>query len=190
MGGWGSGPPRRWTGLVGESYRLDILGVYRGGGLVGDQVWEWKREKEVLARIGTRPVRGSGRGCQTLGFAYVVDQEEVSYAVTIEWTACGYGGARPWFRCPAQGCGRRCGLIYFSGRYFACRACSRLTYRCRRRHRDLGAELASIRSAQARIESRLAKARYRKRRAQLTARVEDLLELECMVVHEAMSRWV
>ena len=42
-----------------------------------------------------------------------------------------YGGERPWFLCPARGCGRRVAILY-GGRIFACRHCYRLVYECQR----------------------------------------------------------
>jgi len=55
----------------------------------------------------------------------------VRYRVALEWTACNYGGSRPWFRCPAEGCGRRVAILY--GReIFACRQCHELTYQTQR----------------------------------------------------------
>jgi hypothetical protein len=33
--------------------------------------------------------------------------EPMNYAVRLDWTACGFGGRRVWWRCPAVGCGRR-----------------------------------------------------------------------------------
>jgi hypothetical protein len=49
------------------------------------------------------------------------------YPVLIEWTACHLGGVRPWFICPAGGCGRRVAILY-SGAIFACRRCHQLAY--------------------------------------------------------------
>jgi hypothetical protein len=40
----------------------------------------------------------------------------LEYLLNIEWTHCNYGGPRPWFRCPAKGCGRRvagCGSLWW-----------------------------------------------------------------------------
>jgi hypothetical protein len=53
--------------------------------------------------------------------------EPVEYPIFLEWTACHYGGRRPWFRCPGSGCGRRVALLY-GGTIFACRHCHRLAY--------------------------------------------------------------
>jgi hypothetical protein len=59
-----------------------------------------------------------------------------NYPVRIEWTPCNYGGARVWFRCPAQGCGRRVAKLYLGGTVFACRHCYRLAYSSQRENQD------------------------------------------------------
>ena len=59
---------------------------------------------------------------------YDSDWEPVEEPVELTWTPCNYGGKRPWFICPATGCGRRVAVIYGAGRYFACRHCYDLTY--------------------------------------------------------------
>lgn len=50
----------------------------------------------------------------------------------VTWTACNFGGRRPWFRCPGfsngSPCGRRVAKIYMRGRYFRCRRCHGLAY--------------------------------------------------------------
>ena len=50
------------------------------------------------------------------------DWEDQNYPVWLDWTPCHFGGERPWFRCPAMGCGRRVAILY-GGRIFACRHC-------------------------------------------------------------------
>ena len=59
-----------------------------------------------------------------------------NYPVRIEWTSCNYGGARAWFICPAQGCGRRVAKLYLGGTIFACRHCYRLAYSSQRENLD------------------------------------------------------
>ena len=48
------------------------------------------------------------------------------------WTACRFGGERPWFVCSVASngvyCGRRVTKLYGAGRLFACRHCYRLAY--------------------------------------------------------------
>jgi hypothetical protein len=46
--------------------------------------------------------------------------------VPITWTACHFGGRRPWFVCP--GCGRRAALLYRAVGPFLCRLCRDLAY--------------------------------------------------------------
>jgi hypothetical protein len=58
--------------------------------------------------------------------------EDVRESVPLTWTACNFGGERPWFICPGAGCGRRVALLYGPGRYFLCRHCYGLTYQSQR----------------------------------------------------------
>lgn len=57
--------------------------------------------------------------------------ERMEYPVYLEWTQPNLGGKRPWFRCPAPGCGRRVAILYVS-KIFACRHCQNLAYRSQR----------------------------------------------------------
>jgi hypothetical protein len=51
--------------------------------------------------------------------------------VAIIRSRCNYGGLRPWFLCPARGCGRRVAILYGGG-IFVCRHCLRLAYETQR----------------------------------------------------------
>ena len=53
--------------------------------------------------------------------------KDKSYPVYLEWTSCNFGGQRPWFLCPARGCGKRIAILY-GGAIFACRHCHQLAY--------------------------------------------------------------
>jgi hypothetical protein len=57
------------------------------------------------------------------------DWKSESYPVSLDWTPCNYGGARPWFLCPARGC--RVAVLY-GGAIFACRQCHQLVYESQR----------------------------------------------------------
>jgi hypothetical protein len=67
--------------------------------------------------------------------SYASRKREVERVITLEWTACTLGGARPWFRCAVTGCGRRCARIYLVGGEFACRTCQGLAYTSQREDR-------------------------------------------------------
>jgi hypothetical protein len=70
--------------------------------------------------------------------------------VPLSWTACNFGGERPWFVCPGAGCGRRVAILYGPGRYFLCRHCYDLVYESQREN----AIYRALRRAQA-IRERL-----------------------------------
>src|SRR5829696_5569154 len=54
--------------------------------------------------------------------------EDVQEPMPLAWTACNFGGERPWFVCPGAGCGRRAAVLYGPGKYFLCRHCYDLRY--------------------------------------------------------------
>jgi hypothetical protein len=58
--------------------------------------------------------------------------QDVQQPVSLSWTACNFGGERPWFVCPGAGCGRRVAVLYGPGRYFLCRYCYDLVYESQR----------------------------------------------------------
>src|SRR5258707_8196369 len=56
----------------------------------------------------------------TVTDSWTGERTEHAPYVALEWTACRYGGRRPWFLCPA--CRLRCAVLYLRGRT-ACRTC-------------------------------------------------------------------
>jgi hypothetical protein len=56
------------------------------------------------------------------------DWEPVQEEIVLDFTACHYGGRRPWFRCPR--CQRRVAVLYSYGSRFQCRHCHGLPYGC------------------------------------------------------------
>jgi hypothetical protein len=56
----------------------------------------------------------------------------INQRVPITWTACHFGGRRPWFVCSVSSegrfCGRRVAVLYGPGELFACRHCYGLIY--------------------------------------------------------------
>jgi len=64
------------------------------------------------------------------------DREDIRYRVPLTWTACNFGGERPWFVYPGKNCGRRVAKLYMppGARYFLCRHCHDLTYKSRQEH--------------------------------------------------------
>ena len=112
-----------------DDYRsIDVRRWQRRGLLAPRQSFslQWSRHGEVTAsvRVRTEPDR------VILSYrhkSFGRDWEDETYPVRLEWTPCHFGGQRPWFLCPAKGCGRRVAILYEGGT-FACRDCHQLAY--------------------------------------------------------------
>lgn len=136
MGGMGSG--RRLVGksTTSDMQPLDIRRLHRAGLLTPGHVfsWQWSVCGKEVASIQIRTeidrvildYRSRDNGGEWL---------PMEYPVYVVWTGVHFGGRRPWFLCPVQGCGRRVAILY-GGRMFACRHCQKLAYECQRETYD------------------------------------------------------
>ena len=130
MGGVGIG--RRWhfgASDTTDDYRSIDVRRWRRDGLLSPHQsfgWQWSRHGEVVAsiQVRTEPDRVILTYRHRSGGS---DWQDESYPVCLDWTTCHLGGQRPWFLCPARGCGRRVAILY-GGAIFACRHCYRLAY--------------------------------------------------------------
>lgn len=63
------------------------------------------------------------------------ERKDFDYKIPLTTTDYHFGGKRYWFICPCSAngmyCGRRVGILYLGGQYFACRHCYNLTYSSR-----------------------------------------------------------
>lgn len=139
MGGYGSGRYGYYGGSsdTTEDYRSVDIRRWRRDGLLNPGRsfgWSWTRNGETIASIQVRVE------IERVIFNYRQrtnggDWKDENYAAQVDWTECNLGGSRPWFICPARGCGRRVALLY-SGAIFACRKCYRLSYSSQRERVD------------------------------------------------------
>lgn len=136
MGGPGSGRYRHYGSKeTTDDYRvLDVRSINRSGLLIAGKSyrWQWESFGQVLATVDIRTELDR----LILSYRHRRPGEEwidECYPVDINWTPCNFGGIRPWFRCPAGGCGRRCAILY-GGAMFACRKCFGLAYPSQREH--------------------------------------------------------
>ena len=136
MGGVGSGRGQRGKSTTGDMRPLDIRRLHRAGLLAPGRVfgWQWtvcgrevfsiqarSEAERLILNYRTRSRGGEWR--------------PMEYPVYLEWTNCTLGGRRPWFLCPANGCGRRVAVL-FGASIFACRHCQKLAYECQRETDD------------------------------------------------------
>jgi hypothetical protein len=140
MGGAGSGNWYRFDKktTTGECHSLDVRYLHREGLLTPGRWFSllWSRAGRETGSI-RGVVSGDGRPQQvTLLYRHRRglggEWEDVSELVELAWTACNFGGERPWFVCPGVGCGRRVAVLYGPGRYFLCRHCYDLAYQSQR----------------------------------------------------------
>ena len=136
MGGVGSGSWYRFDKktTTDECQTIDVRYLHRNGLLQPGHSFSlrWSRAGRQTGSIGGvaydarvtffyRHRRGPGD-----------EWEDVKETVELDWTACNFGGERPWFLCPGADCGRRVALLYGPGRYFLCRDCYDLRYETQR----------------------------------------------------------
>lgn len=138
MGGMGSG--RRYQGgkeTTDDCRSLDVRYLQRNGLLSAGRssILNWthngKNEASIQVRMDADRVILDYRH-QRNGSEW----KSQNYPIRIEWTPCHYGGARAWFLCPANGCGKRVAKLYLNGAIFACRHCYKLAYACQRETYD------------------------------------------------------
>jgi hypothetical protein len=138
MGGIGSG--RHWhydaAQTTDDYLALDIRRWKRDGLLTPGRWlgWQWSRNGSQIAAIRAR--------VETDRVVLVyrhrpggADWKHEEYPVYLGWTPCHLAGQRPWFLCPASGCGRRVAILYGGG-IFACRQCHQLSYPSQREPDD------------------------------------------------------
>jgi hypothetical protein len=136
MGGEGSGNWYRFNKktTIDECQRIDVRYLHREG-LLKPGRWfslRWSRAGRETGSI--RGVVSRDDRPEQIILLYrhrsgaSGEWEDVQEPVPLSWTACNFGGERPWFVCPGAGCGRRVAILYGPGRYFLCRHCYDLRY--------------------------------------------------------------
>ena len=137
MGGVGSGGwqgPRK--GLVEDHLDLDVLELHRERRLEpGEWCYRtWRRGDRALLTVMIQALDDGvelsypPRTRADKGRIF----RQTRYDVPLEWTACNFGGERPWFVCPGEvdgvACGGRAAKLYYRDGLFLCRLCQDLSY--------------------------------------------------------------
>ena len=138
-----------------ECQSIDVRYLHRNGLLQPGHSFSlrWSRAGRQIGSIG-----GAAHDDDRVTFFYRHrsgglggEWEGVMETVALEWTACNFGGERPWFLCPGAGCGRLVAVLYGPGRYFLCRHCYESqredkTHRALRRAQKIGSDSAEGRT--------------------------------------------
>jgi len=140
MGGEGSGNWYRFDKktTTGECQSIDVRHLQREG-LLKPGRWfslRWSRAGSETGSIRGVVSRDDRPEQVTLLYRHRSrlggEWEDVQEPVPLTWTACNFGGERPWFMCPGAGCDQRVAVLYGPGRYFLCRHCYDLVYESQR----------------------------------------------------------
>jgi hypothetical protein len=119
---YGAGRPG-WRVKAEHCRSLDVRRFAKENMLqLGAWSWIW-RDPDTQKETASISVYG---GADRIVLSYSANGESIRTEVPITKTACGFGGARPWFQCPR--CSRRVGKLYLRGSRFACRTCQQLSY--------------------------------------------------------------
>lgn len=112
-------------------HALDICKLHRAGLLKPGQylTWNWSRRGNVVASIGGTVDTINSVTLNYRTRPYGGEWQDKHYQVIVDWTACNYGGSRPWWLCPC--CGRRVAVLW-GGSTYACRHCHKLAYQSTR----------------------------------------------------------
>ena len=133
MGGWGSGRRTNSKAVTDDYCRIDVLWMQRQGNLRPNMggTLTWSQRGEQIASIG---YQSSGHSLQLKykSRSRGEDWQPVDMTVHLSWSDCRFGGVRPYFTCPAIGCGKRVQHLYGGSPYYVCRHCLNLAYQCQK----------------------------------------------------------
>ncbi len=133
MGGLGSGSWRgRNARATVESYHSLNINLWNRQGCLQPghlSTWAWSRAGTLTATLSARTEPDAIELSYGLWPREPLAASVVHERVRVTWTACHYGGRRPWFACA---CGRRAAKLYVVRGSFRCRLCHDLVYRSQR----------------------------------------------------------
>lgn len=144
MGGYGSGR-REYarTPTVEECRHLDVdefTDAVEQPGTTAVVRWGDSDDPDASIAATMLPEDGDAERATALRLSYTAtdpradETRDREYVVSLDYTECHFGGARPWFRCPEKSCGERVGKLYKPPRQdlYLCRECFDLGYRSSR----------------------------------------------------------
>lgn len=195
MGGLGSGG---WNAsgaaTTTDHRRIDVGKMQHAGALEpgAAHIWSWARNGETTARISSIGREDGLALAYNWRLAGEEDWTSITQLINVAYTACRFGGSRPYFVCPR--CSSRRLHLYGAGKYFYCRDCAQLTYQSRReRVRDRmlrrAQDLRERLGASLTLRSPLPPRPKHMRRATYDKLVSDIRDAEAAVYCE-LAHWL
>lgn len=119
-------------GSTGDMRSLDIRKMHRASLLKpgGSFNWQWERGGIVRAEISITMHQSTSVTLNYRSRSHGGEWQDKRYEVMVDWTACHFGGTRPWWNCPC--CGQRVAVLW-GGTTYACRHCQKINYESTRR---------------------------------------------------------
>lgn len=119
---YGAGRPG-WRRKAESSLRIDLRALIRKRLLEGRWFsWTWTNS-HTGEEVGSISMKGN---LSQLELSFSADGLPKAQTMTIERTACHFGGSRAWVRC--CGCHKRVAVLFFGRGRFTCRTCALVTY--------------------------------------------------------------
>lgn len=157
MGGIFSGrkPSKTAKPFPGQFISLDVRNLQAEQLLEPGQAYNLHQYKQGV-KLGIFSV-GTHRDYLEIKFTACYQQtyEFTSQFIDIAWTACHFGGHRPWFLCPSDRCGRRIAILYGPQPLY-CRQCWRIAYESQREN-QVQRLLRRLRSIEASCDQQLSR---------------------------------
>ncbi len=140
--------------IVENCWNIDTKELVENGIFIKESGYSWVKKYysptdifKVAAKVQPilfilNPNTGNG----TLHLSFITyeegtEKDKNDLAITVESSACNYGGVRWWFRCPGingKPCNHRNRILFMppGSKEFKCRQCGSVAYESQQKHRD------------------------------------------------------
>lgn len=135
MGGWNSKGKREADSLKKIGVNFLRKHQFFKSGLYGVMTWTNEMSEQTSSVNVQTFISDSEDNYLRIYYSQTTpsgEKTDFDYKIPLVTTPCRFGGKRYWFICPMyrnnEYCGRRVGILYKNGKFFACRHCYKLTY--------------------------------------------------------------
>lgn len=108
------------TTHLDDLLQIRVSDLIKAGGLTPRQTYDLKWANGSEAGVST--------GEDVLRMSYSFKGEDRLSLIVLSYSACNYGGQRPWLVCPMPRCAERAGVLFIYYGNVMCRKCTGLYY--------------------------------------------------------------